>query len=189
MSKNGFEIYTPENAPADTRELLSNTARAFGFLPNLLGGMAVAPALLEGYLTLSGIFDKTSLSAAERQIVLLAVSRHNGCDYCMSAHTAIAGMQGVPAGVTDALRNDHALEDPRLEALRQFATKLVKQRGWIDEATLQAFLDAGYARQQAGEVLLGIGLKTLSNYFNHIAGTELDAPFADVAWSPPTQEN
>jgi uncharacterized peroxidase-related enzyme len=187
MSKNGFETYTPDSAPAGARELLSNTASAFGFLPNLLGGMAVAPALVEGYLTLAGIFDRTSLSAAERQIVLLAVSRFNGCDYCMSAHTAISAMQGVPASVTEALRTDHAIADPRLEALRRFATKLVEQRGCIDAATVEDFLDAGYTRQHIGEVLLGVGLKTLSNYFNHIAGTELDEPFAAVAWSAPEQ--
>ncbi len=68
-------IHTAESAPEEARKLLSGISSALGFVPNMIGGMANAPALLEGYTTLSGIFDKTSFSATERQVILLTTSR------------------------------------------------------------------------------------------------------------------
>jgi AhpD family alkylhydroperoxidase len=72
-------------------------ASAYGFVPNLAGVMATSPALTEAYLTLADIFEKkTGLTAAEQQVVLLAVSRYHACRYCMAAHSVIADMYKVP---------------------------------------------------------------------------------------------
>jgi len=49
-------------------------------------------------------------------------------------------------------------------------------------SVIAAFQEAGYDAQQVLEVVLGVGMKTLSNYTNHIAGTELDAAFQHRAW-------
>ena len=49
---------------------------------------------------------------------------------------------------------------------------------------VEAFLAAGYARSHVFDVILGISLKRLSNYSNHIADTPLDAPFQAQAWTP-----
>jgi len=152
-------------------------------VPNLLGTMAEAPALLNAYTTLAGIFDKTSFNPTERQVVLLSVSYENSCEYCVAAHSVIASMQKVPADVVEAIRKNQPITDPRLEALRRFTTAVVASRGWPTEEQTSAFLAAGYGRQQILEVVLGVGMKTLSNYTNHLAGTPLDAAFAKAAWS------
>jgi uncharacterized peroxidase-related enzyme len=175
---------TIENAPAESRELLQNAKQKYGFVPNLLGNMAHAPTLLKAYLTLAGLFDETSLNPAERQIVLLATSVHHRCDYCVAAHTAIAGMQDVPKDVVEALRNGEPIADAKLQALRHFAEQVVETRGWPSDHSRQRFMDAGYTEAQVLEVLVGIGMKTLSNYTNHMAGTPLDEQFAPVAWHP-----
>ena len=47
---------------------------------------------------------------------------------------------------------------------------------------IEAFRDAGYTRANLLEVVLGVGLKTLSNYTNHLAGTPVDEPFRDLVW-------
>ncbi len=177
-----YPVHTVETAPEVTRPALAASQKGFGFLPNLLGIMATAPVLLEGYQTLAKIFDKSSLSAAERQVVLLAVSRENSCAYCMSVHTAIAGMQKVPSEVVNAIRDDAVIPDPKLEALRRFAAAVTSARGWVPDADMAAFLAAGYGQQQVLEVLVGVGLKTISNYTTHIAKTPLDAAFKSVEW-------
>lgn len=100
----------------------------------------------------------------------------------MGAHSVLADMADVPKAVTDALRAGQPLPDPRLEALRRFTTAVVEARGWVDKAEVAAFQEAGYDAQQVLEVVLGVGMKTLSNYTNHIAGTELDASFQHRAW-------
>lgn len=178
-----YTVHTVETAPETARGALAETQKAFGFLPNLLGVMAEAPALLKAYQTLGGLFETTSLSAAERQVVLLATSYENGCEYCVAAHSVIAAMQKVPNDVVHSIRDGEPIADPKLEALRRFTVTLVRERGWPSEADINGFLAAGYGHQQVLEVVLGIGMKTLSNYANHIAGTPLDQAFASAAWS------
>ncbi len=179
-----FPNHTIESAPVDSKPILEGAKRSLGFVPNLFAGMAEAPALLEGYTTLAGIFDKTNLTETERQIILMTNNRLNGCTYCMAAHTTIAQGAGVPADVIKALREDTPIADRKLEALRQFAEVINETRGWPSEAQLNEFLDAGYTQQNVLEVILGTSLKVLSNYTNHVADTPLDKVFAKNEWSP-----
>lgn len=172
-----------KTAPDGAREVLAQVRKKFGFVPNMLGNMANAPSLLKAYLAVSALFDETSLTPTERQVVLLAVSAKNNCTYCVAAHSAIAGMQKVPKDVVTSLRNRLPIADAKLEALRRFAEETVETRGWPSEATRKRFFDAGYSESQALEVLLGVGMKTLSNYTNHFAGTELDQQFSPAAWA------
>ncbi len=176
-------VQSIETAPAAARDLLKSAQGKLGFVPNLFGVLAHAPALLEGYLTLGSIFDRTSLSPTERQVVLLATSFENECDYCMAAHTAIAGMQKVDPAVIAALRDGLAIADPKLEALRNFTSEVVRMRGWPSEDATSRFAAAGYSHAQVLEVVLGVGLKTMSNYANHFAHTPLDPAFARAKWT------
>ena len=180
-----FHTHTIESAPEASRPMLEGAKKAYGAVPNLLGVMAEAPALLEAYITIGQIFEKSSFTPTERQIVLIAVSALNQCEYCVAAHSVIASMQEVPRDVVDAIREGRPIADAKLEALRTFAAAVVAHRGFVADDEVQAFLDAGYSRPQVLEVILGVGMKTLSNYTNHIAGTELDSAFSSRAWKAP----
>lgn len=179
-----FDIHTVETAEAPAAEMLGEINRAYGFIPNLYGIFAESPAALRAYMTLGKIFDETSFSATERQLIILAVSRYHECDYCMAAHTVVAGMQKVPADVIEAIRVGRPIGDNRLEALRTFATTVVEKRGWVSDDDISAFLAAGFSRAQILEVILGVSFKTLSNYTNHVADSPLDKAFETGAWSP-----
>jgi uncharacterized peroxidase-related enzyme len=178
-----YPLHTIDSAPAAAKESLAAARKAYGFVPNLLAVMAEAPTLLKGYGTLIRIFDETSLTPSERQVVLLATSAENECDYCVAAHSVIAQMQKVPEAVVQALRDGTPIADPRLEALRRLTVSIVQSRGWPAAAELEAFLAAGYSQAQVLEVVLGVGAKTLSNYVNHLADTPLDGAFAKAAWA------
>lgn len=84
-----FTIYNSDNAPEDAKPLLKGAKEKFGFVPNLLGEFAEAPAVLEGYLTLDKIIGKTSFSPEEQQLAILAVSIENECHYCSAIHSTI----------------------------------------------------------------------------------------------------
>lgn len=180
-----FQTYTLESAPEKSRKVLETGNKAYGFVPNLLGTMAEAPALAEAYLTIGKLFGETSFDETERQVIALAISRSNGCEYCVSAHSKIAELGQVDGDVIRAIRNDEPIADERLEALRTFATNVVSKRGWLDEGDIEAFLTAGYDRQNVLEVILGVAMKTMSNYTNHIADTPLDDAFSDSEWRSP----
>lgn len=179
-----LQVHTPETAPEGSRPILDGAESKMGFVPNLFGVFAGSPAALEGYTTLSGIFDKTSFSPTERQVVLLTVSFENSCDYCMAAHSTIADGQRVSGDVVEALRAGTALEDSKLEALRTFTAAVVRERGFANDA-VPAFLEAGYTQAHVLEVILGVAMKTVSNYTNHLAQTPLDEAFSRRAWTAP----
>lgn len=178
-----YPVHTIDTAPAAAKEVLAGAQKAFGFVPHLLGVMAEAPALVKAYTTLARLFEETSLTPTERQLVLLAVSYENQCHYCMAAHSVMASMQKVPNEVVDAIRNGLPIPDSKLEALRRFTEVVVASRGWPGTADTDAFRAAGYGNQQVLEVILGVGFKTLSNYTTHAAEPPLDAAFARAAWS------
>lgn len=178
-----YTVHTVETAPVAAKEVLAGARTAFGFVPNLLGVMAAAPALVKAYTTLSRIFEETSFDATERQVVLLTANYENNCEYCIAAHSVIAGVQKVPDAVIQAIRDNRPIPDPKLEALRRFTAAVVASRGWPTVEDVGAFKSAGYGERQILEVILGIGFKTLSNYTNHVAGTPLDAAFAKAVWS------
>lgn len=185
MSTSPFPCHTDASAPEAARPQFEASVKKFGMVPNLIRTMCTSPQLAEAYLTLSALFEQTSLSVADRHVILLTVSGRHDCRYCMAAHSVTADMNQVPAEVTDALRDNRPLPDERLEALRRFTLAMVEQRGWTRPEQVDAFLAADFTPQQALEVVLGVGLKTLSNYTNHIAGTPLDDAFAGRAWNGP----
>ncbi len=184
-----FTLHTVETAPEGSRQTLRTVESAYGFIPNLMGILAESPTALGAYANLSQLLEGSSLSPAEQQVVLLTVSFENSCDYCMAAHSAIASMQQVPGNVIQALRNGSPIPDARLEALAATTRDLVRERGWPEPSTLSAFFDAGFNRAQLLEVIVGIAMKTISNYANHLAGTPLDEAFDATRWSPPTQQS
>ncbi|MBK7595285.1 MAG: carboxymuconolactone decarboxylase family protein [Gemmatimonadetes bacterium] len=178
-----YPVHTIETAPGAAKEVLAAAQKARGFVPNLYAVMADAPALLKAYLRVGELFDETSFSPTERQIVLLTVSYENSCEYCMAAHSAIAGMQKVPGDVVQAIREGTPITDPKLQALHSFTRSVVASPGRPTDAQAASFLRAGYSRSQILEVVLGVAMKTLSNYTNHLADTPLDDAFAKQRWS------
>lgn len=183
-----FKIHTIATAPAAARPLLEGSLKKYGFIPNMHGGLAEAPAALQAYIELTALFDQTSLTPTERQIVLLIVSAENHCTYCVAAHSVIAKhMVKADTAIVDALRKRQPLPDPKLEALAAFTRNVVKNRGVVCGQALEKFITAGYTQVQVLEVVLGVAFKTLSNYTNHIINTPLDTAFQDEAWQEAPQ--
>jgi uncharacterized peroxidase-related enzyme len=173
-----FTIYNSENAPEDAKPFLNGAKEKFGFVPNLLGEFAEAPAVLEGYLKLDEIVGKTSFSPKEQQLAILAVSIENGCHYCSAIHSTILKNQlKTDEAIVNAVRNSDPLPDAKLNALVTYARQVVEKRGHVAKEDIQSFLDAGYTKQNVLEINLITALKTISNYTNHIADTPLDEAF------------
>jgi AhpD family alkylhydroperoxidase len=179
-----FKLHTVESAPAISATVLDGANKTLGFIPNLYAHLAESPAALQAYKQVGALFEKSGLKPEEQQVVLLAASVQNRCAYCVAAHSFIAkNMAKVNGDIIAALRNGGALPDARLDALAGFARAVVRERGWVaDGPELRAFYAAGYTPRHALDVVLGVTMKTLSNYANHLSATPLDDAFADEAW-------
>lgn len=180
---------TPETAEPRARAALEKARAATGFIPNMYATMANSPGLLETYQTGYAAFRAESgFTPAEQEVVFLSISRENGCTYCVAAHSTLADTASkVPPAVTDAIRDDLEIPDPKLAALSAFTRMMVAKRGLIARADAEAFLAAGYTERQILEIVLAIAVKTLSNYSNHLFHTEVDQAFARRRWSAPVE--
>lgn len=76
-----FLLHDEVTAPLESSGILEQTRKAFGMIPNLERVMATAPALLEGYSRLWELFDATSFSPAERQVIYQTINVEHGCTY------------------------------------------------------------------------------------------------------------
>lgn len=180
-----FIVHTADTAPEASKPTLAAAKSAFGFVPNLQATMAESPELLAGYSALWDLFSKSTLTPHEQQVVYLTSNFENECHYCMAGHTTLARMQKMDPAVIEALRGGTALPDAKLEALHRFAGHVVRNRGWVSDDEVEAFLAAGFTRRNVLEVVLGVATKVMSNYTNHIAHTELDAFMRGNEWSKP----
>ncbi|ERL54381.1 carboxymuconolactone decarboxylase family protein [Psychrobacter aquaticus] len=182
-----FTLHDKTSAAQESKELLDVSINAFGMIPNLHAVMAEAPGLLEGYQRLHQLFLDSSFDDDETTVVWQTINVEHACHYCVPAHTGIAKSMKVDDTITEALRNETALPTPRLEALRDFTLAVVRNRGNVDDSTVQAFLDAGYTKRQILEVILGTAQKVMSNYTNHLANTPIDKPFQKFEWDKADQ--
>ncbi len=180
-----FKLHTIETAPEDSKEILRSALKQNGFIPNLYGIMAESPEVLKAYTQMAQLFNETSLSPVERNIVWLTVSYNNKCHYCMAIHSMVAKMYKLPDEMIEALRTNQPLNDIKLETFRQFTALLVEKRGWASEKDISTFLAAGYTQKNVLELILGIGQKIISNYVNHITHTPLDKQTEGFKWEAP----
>jgi len=159
-------------------EVRETAKQAFGFVPNLIDEMASHnPAVADTYLTANGAIENGVLSAAEQQVVILAISTYNDCHYCTKAHAAAGAQAGLPEDEIDTILEGGLPETDRHRQLVRATRRLAGKRGWLSDTDLDEFEDAGLGRDVLYEVVALIGIKTISNYINHIAHTEVDSAF------------
>lgn len=173
------------NAEALAADHLRTAKTKLGMVPNMYGVMANSPGLLDTYIHGYEVFRASSgFTPVEQEVVLLAISRENGCTYCVAAHSFIADkMSGVPEDVTNAIRDGRPIQDARLAALHDFTRTMVVKRGLPSTADVSAFLATGFSERQILEIVLAISVKILSNYANHLFHTPVDPAFAGRAWT------
>jgi len=178
-----LKVHNIESAPEGSKALLENSQKAYGMIPGLHGVLAGAPGILQAYQTLHELFVNSSFNEEELTVVWQTINVEHACHYCVPAHTGIAAMMKVDNKITESLRNETALASTKLEALRTMTLSIVRNRGQVAQAELDAFYTAGYGEQQLLEIILGLSQKIISNYTNHIANTPVDAAFKKFAWS------
>lgn len=167
----------PERAEGKAKALLEAVKKQNGGVPNLLRALAAAPAALEAYLGFSSALARGSLRARTREAIALAVSEANRCEYCLAAHTALGKGAGLSeAEMAAARRGD--LADAKERGAVALARRIVETEGWASDEDLAAARSAGLSEGEVAEVVANAALTIFTNYFNHVAGTELDFPAA-----------
>lgn len=166
-----------ENAKSDTKAMLEGIQEKMGKTPNIFQGMANSAATLGFYLEGSKALSQSKLTAAEREAIALIIAQTNECNYCLAAHTAIGAGAGITAEESIKIRSNTA-SDAKTQTLISFAVKVQNSKGFVSDADLQEFKDAGYGDAEASEVAAIVAMNIFTNFFNHINDTEVDFPAA-----------
>jgi uncharacterized peroxidase-related enzyme len=168
---------TVDEAPEGSKATLHAIEKRFGFILNLMGTFAHSPGLLYGYVELDAAWQKSSFTATERQLIFLTASAENHCRYCVAAHAmALKALRFSPKDVR-AVKEREPLDDVKLGALVAVTRELVCERGFVAPKTRQRFLQAGFTEVALAEVLVGVALKVMSNYLDHLNPITIDAAF------------
>ena len=175
-------IETAEAAPK-AKALLDGVQKKLGMTPNLMRTMANSPAVLEAYLGFSNSLGQSSLSPKLREQIALTVGEVNRCQYCLAAHCALGKMAGLgDEEIADSRRG--VSPDRKTEAVLRFARKVVTERGWVSDEDAQSMRAVGVTDAEIVEIVATVALNIFTNYFNHVAGTEVDFPEVEAAEAP-----
>jgi uncharacterized peroxidase-related enzyme len=171
-------LITTETADQAQNELLTETKRQLGRVPNLYATLANSPAALRGYLALRDALTEGVLTTKQREQLALLVAEENGCDYCVAAHT-MRGSHLLKMTDDELLQTRQGTDDEaHTDAILRVAGSAVRTRGRIDDHLLDGARRAGVTDAELAEIVAHIALNTLSNYFNHLAQPVLDFPAA-----------
>ena len=168
-----FADHTLESAPPAARRSMESTVRHLGHLSPAVARMATSPQTLEAFLRSSALFETTSLPPVAREVLIMTIATGNDCHVCIEMHAARLAALGTAPELVVALRERVALDDPALEAVRVFTLAVLGSAGKVTDQEMRAFLDAGYTPQNALEIVLGIGVYTLSTFANRMTGASL----------------
>ena len=166
---------TADTALEGSKAPLQAIEKRFGFIPNLMGTFAHSSALLEGYVALDAAWQKSSFTATERQLIVLAASVENHCPYCVADHsTALKALKSSPENIR-ALGERRPLDDPKLNALSTVTRELVSGRGLGGAKTRGDFHRASFTEIALVEELIGVALEVMSNYLDDVNPVPIDA--------------
>ena len=169
-------VPTYNSVSPGNQAIFDNLKKALGFVPNLYATFAHSETALSTYLALQNA--KSSLSAKAREVVNLAVSEVNQCQYCLAAHTALGQMVGFSTEQIQDIRGGTAPFDARLDALARLVRNVALKRGHANQDVVQAFFAAGWTEGNLVDVMLVIGDKTVSNYLHSTTKIPVDFPAA-----------
>lgn len=170
-----IKFVDPVQATGKSKELLTALQKNIKSVPNLAKALANSPAALKAWMEFEGALDKGSLNAKLRQEIALAVGQKNGCQYCVSAHTAI----GKAAGLTDQqILNSRQGQgtSPKDTAALTFARELLEKRGQVPASSIQALHEQGFTDGEVAEIVAHVALNIFTNYFNIALGVDVDFP-------------
>jgi uncharacterized peroxidase-related enzyme len=170
-----IKALNPATASGKTKELFDGIQQKLGRVPNLLRTIGQSPAALAGYLGLNEALGGGNLSAKFREQIALVVAETNNCAYCLSAHTAIGQMVGLSQEeLLDSRRAEAS--DNKSRAGLIFARRLVSARGRVSDGDLAQVRAAGFSDGEIAELIANVVINLYTNYFNHVAGTQVDFP-------------
>jgi uncharacterized peroxidase-related enzyme len=138
-----------------------------GFIPNVLATYAFDNAKLEAFVGMYNdlMLGESGLSKVEREMIAVAVSSHNRCYYCLTAHgAAVRQYSGNPVlGEQIVMNYRVARLSKRQRAMLDFSVKLTASPGSIEEGDRERLRRAGFSDRDIWDIASIVGFFNMSN--------------------------
>ena len=127
-----------------------------GFVPNVLKAYSFSPVKLAAFSDMYNdlMLGPSGLSKLEREMIAVAVSSHNHCFYCLTAHgAAVRQLSGDPVLGEHMVMNYRSADlSDRHRAMLDFALLMTEASDTIEEADRQKLRDAGFSDRDIWDI-------------------------------------
>jgi uncharacterized peroxidase-related enzyme len=163
-----FPVPTLEEVPQDIRDRMLAVQEKAGFVPNVFLLLARRPAEFRAFLAYhDALMDRREgLTAAEREMIVVAVSSANQCQYCVVAHGAILRVRAKDPTLSELVAANWRKADnvtPRQKAMLGFAMKVAEAAHLVNEADRQALRDSGFDEEEIWDIAAIAAFFSMSN--------------------------
>ncbi len=143
-----YPIPPLDDLPEDVRERILAVQEQTGFVPNIFLGLAHRPDEFRAFFAYhDALMEKASgLSKAEREMIVVATSNANQCQYCVVAHGAILRVRAKNPLIADQVAINYRKADltPRQSAMLDFALKVSQEAHAVHEADFETLRGHGF---------------------------------------------
>lgn len=168
-----FPVPSLDELPADMRERIEAVAEKSGFVPNVFLALAHRPDEWRAFFAYQdALMEKEGgLSAADKELIVVATSAANDCLYCVVAHGAIARIRARNPLIADQVAVDWRKADltDRQKAMLGFAVKLAVQPADVTEHDLDELRKRGFSDDDIWDIGSITALFALSNRIAHLS--------------------
>jgi uncharacterized peroxidase-related enzyme len=168
-----FPVPQLEELPADVRARILAVQEKSGFVPNVFLALAHRPAEFRAFFDYhDALMEKEGgLSKAEREMIVVATSAANHCQYCVVAHGAILRIRAKNPLIADQVAVNHRKADlsPRERAMLDFAMQVALDSGSVGEPDFQRLRGAGFGDEQIWDIAAIAAFFAMSNRLANVA--------------------
>ena len=151
-----FPVPELADLPADIREKILAVQEKAGFVPNVFLTLAHRPEEFRAFFAYhDALMEKDGgLTKAEREMIVVATSGANQCQYCVVAHGAILRIRAKNPLLADQVATNYRKADitPRQKAMLGFAMKAAFEAYAICDADFDALRGYGFSDEDVWDI-------------------------------------
>lgn len=183
-----FPVPELKDLPPDVRERILAVQEKSGFVPNVFLALARRPGEFRAFFAYhDALMEKEGgLSKAEREMIVVATSGANHCQYCVVAHGAILRIRAKNPLIADQVAVNYKKADltPRQRAMLDFAMKVALAAHEVDESDYVRLDEAGFTREEAWDIAAISAFFAMSNRLANMANIRPNDQFYLLGRTP-----
>ncbi len=176
-----FPVPSLEEMPEDIRARLLAVQEKAGFIPNVFLVLAHRPEEFRAFMAYhDALMDKPGpLTKAEREMIIVATSNANQCQYCVVAHGAILRIRAKNPLIADQVAINYRKADitPRQKAMLDFAMKVAFAAHDVGDADLATLAAHGFDQEDAWDIAAIAAFFGMSNRMANVTSMRPNAEF------------